>query len=282
MHVIEFSEENDGQFRKPVMDFLIKNEKKCVSLTSRFLKKDTRIFCVLDGACIAAVLSFSAGGQILHALPDEKSVPAIQAWFAQFMQYEKKNLFSIIGEKNGTEAVSTLFFTQLGLIPRNSEEYVLMSCDNAAHDPETQVSGTADIFQCADSDFESVFPLQKSYEIEEVLFDKKDFNETYSRILLRRAIASGFVYAVRYKNQIVAKISVNAYGIHCVQIGGVYTVPDLREKGFASKAVRFLCSECAKNGKTPVLFVKQKNTGARGLYKKCGFSEFGRYKICYY
>ena len=69
---------NTVQIRNQLLKFLLANEHKCVSLVSRFLKKDTRIFYILDEKNIIwGVFSISSGGQILHCLESESVVPVL-------------------------------------------------------------------------------------------------------------------------------------------------------------------------------------------------------------
>ena len=104
-----------------------------------------------------------------------------------------------------------------------------------------------------------MLPIQKAYELEEVVIDRESFNEQNCRILLRRNIQSGIVFGVRYNNRIIAKASINAEGENCIQLGGIYTDISFRNKGIATYLVRTLSNRFKKNKKDVVLFVKNSN-----------------------
>ena len=281
---------NTLQIRQQILKFLLVNEHKCVSLVSRFLKKDSRILYVLDERNeIWGVLSVSAGGQILHCLDSESILPTIQEYFSYA---RPQKLFSIIGEQKYTDALAKILLNLYGTVPKSTSEYILMEYNKAAAEEAALNSiqdskkkaflADCEIFDCKDSDFDAMFPIQKAYELEEVVIDKNSFNEKNSRILLRRTIQDGGVFGVKYNNRIVAKASINAKGENCIQLGGIFTDTTLRNRGIATFLVKTLTQRFKKEGKIIVLFVKKINATAINVYKNCGFMPFTDYKINYY
>ena len=278
------------QVRKQVFDFLIVNEHKCVSLVSHFQKNDTRIFYILDERnVIWGVFSLSSGGQILHCLESDSVLPLVQEFFSKI---KPENLFSIIGEQKYTDAIAKIFINLYGMVPKSSTEYYLMEYNQTVAEqpsPNPKIDSKkrlflagCSIFDCQDSDFDDMFPLQKAYELEEVVIDKKAFNEKNSRILLRKAIHDKMVYGVRCNGRIIAKASINARGENCIQLGGIFTDMGFRNKGIASYLVKNLIQRFKNENKLIVLFVKKSNTTALNVYTNCGFSSFDDYKINYY
>lgn len=281
---------NTLQVRKQILDFLLVNEHKCVSLVAHFLKKDTKILYILDERnMIWGVLSLSQGGQILHCLESDAILPTIQEYFS-YAKPEK--LFSIIGEQKYTDALAKIFLKLYGTVPKAVNEYILMEYNQSAaeeailiskNDPKKKAFlADCEVFDCKDSDFDALFPIQKAYELEEVVVDKNTYNEKNSRILLRRSIQSGEVFGVKYNNRIVAKASINAKGEKCIQLGGIYTDTTLRNRGIATHLVKTLTQRFKNEGKIIVLFVKKINATAINVYKNCGFMPFTDYKINYY
>jgi len=62
-------------------------------------------------------------------------------------------------------------------------------------------------------------------------------------------------------------------------IGGVYTMPAARNKGYAAACVSALAADIQRDGKLPVLFYENPIAGA--LYRKLGFEECGRWGVLY-
>lgn len=281
---------NSMQIRQHIFNFLLANEHKCVSLVSHFLKNDTKILYILDERNIIwGVLSVSVGGQILHCLESDSILPMVQEYFS----YAKpQKLFSIIGEKKYTDAIAKIFLKLYGTVPKAVNEYSLMEYNQAAAEESLLANANdhkkqaflseCEVFTCKDSDFDALFPIQKAYELEEVVIDKNSFNEKNSRILLRRSIQDGGVFGVKYNNRIIAKASINAKGEKCIQLGGIYTDTTLRNRGIATHLVKTLTQQFKKDGKIIVLFVKKVNVTAINVYRNCGFVPFTDYKINYY
>lgn len=281
---------NTLEIRQSILKFLLANEHKCVSLVSRFLKKDSQILYILDERnTIWGVLSISSGGQILHCLESEAVMPTIQEYFSIS---KPAKLFSIIGEQKYTDAIAKIFLKLCGTVPKAINEYILMEynktlAEQAALSEKSDSKKKAfltgcEVFDCKDSDFDALFPVQKAYELEEVVVDKNNFNEKNSRILLRRAIQDKGVFGVRYNNRIIAKASINAKGENCIQLGGIFTETTLRNRGIATFLVKTLTQRFKNDGKVIVLFVKKVNVTAINVYRNCGFTPFSDYKILYY
>ena len=281
---------NTLEIRQHILKFLLANEHKCVSLVSRFLKKDSKILYILDERnSIWGVLSISSGGQILHCLESEAVMPIVQEYFSLF---KPAKLFSIIGEQKYTDAIAKIFLKLYGTVPKAVNEYVLMEYNQALAEQAALAEKSdskkkafledCEVFDCKDSDFDALFPIQKAYELEEVVVDKSNFNEKNCRILLRRTLQDGGIFGVRYNKRIIAKASINAKGQNCIQLGGVFTEVTLRNRGIATFMVKTLTQRFKKEGKTIVLFVKKVNVTAQNVYRNCGFSPFSDYKILYY
>ncbi|MBQ8013395.1 MAG: hypothetical protein IJ257_03225, partial [Treponema sp.] len=163
------------QVRNQVYDFLLANEHKCVSLVSHFQKKDTKILYILDERNVLwGVISISPGGQILHCLESDVVLPVIEQYFSLA---KPQKLFSIIGEQKYTEALGKIFLKLMGVVSKSSVDYMLMEYNQSvAEEAVLKAKNTpqkkafladCEIFDCKDSDFDALFPLQKAYEIEE-------------------------------------------------------------------------------------------------------------------
>ncbi|MCR4823652.1 MAG: GNAT family N-acetyltransferase [Treponema sp.] len=278
------------QVRNQVFNFLLSHEEKCVSLLSHFKNNDTKIYYIVnDRNTILGVISISSGGQILHCIESPDALAALQ----EFISVNKiENLFSIIGEKVYTQAIAKIFFGLYGKVSKAENEYLLMNYSQTEAEKEILTFQTSpeqqkflsscEISLCKDQDFDDIFPLQKAYEIEEVVIDKKNFNEHNSRILLRKAIQDQGVFILKKNGKILAKASVNAWGENYIQLGGVYTLLEFRNGGIATYLVKNLIQRFKKENKKMVLFVKKTNVTAQNVYKKCGFIWNNDYKILYY
>lgn len=132
------------------------------------------------------------------------------------------------------------------------------------------------------ADLESLMPLQRGYELEEVLLGGEQFDYAGARAQLRATLKGELTSLAMLDGRVVAKASTNATGVGVAQIGGVYTVPELRGRGIAQAVVGHLCDRIRDSGRIPTLFVKTGNVPAIRAYQNLGFSTEGPYRIMYY
>lgn len=130
-------------------------------------------------------------------------------------------------------------------------------------------------------DAERLFPLQRDYELEEVVLDPVRFNPTLCLRHLRQILKTEYVLALYEDGVPVAKAGTNAGGLGYCQLGGVYTRPDRRNRGLSRLLIRRLQEDLGKRGKNLCLFVKKENLPAVKVYQNCGFRVEGDFRISY-
>ncbi|MCL6282815.1 N-acetyltransferase [Ruegeria sp. 2012CJ41-6] len=113
----------------------------------------------------------------------------------------------------------------------------------------------------------------------EVLGTSADQAEAAARRDVEGYIAADTHRALMLNETPVAMTGFNAICGDVVQIGGVFTPPDLRQRGHAGRALRLHLSEAHRAGKTrAILFAASE--AAAGLYKCVGFEIIGSYSMC--
>ena len=83
-----------------------------------------------------------------------------------------------------------------------------------------------------------------------------------------------FVYEVDGQVVSVAKLDIDL-PTH-VEIGGVYTFPEMRAHGYGTAIMEGLAFRIRQQGKIPMLQVDEANTSAYRLYQRLGWKELGR------
>jgi len=131
-------------------------------------------------------------------------------------------------------------------------------------------------------DVESLLPLRKGYEEEEVLPKGSVFNPEASRLVLVNFITNKKILAAELDGRLVGKIIVNAVSFTRYQIGGVYVLPEYRSRGIAGRMTFEFVTSLINEGKGITLFVKKNNIPAQKLYRRLGFRVKGDYRITYY
>ena len=131
-------------------------------------------------------------------------------------------------------------------------------------------------------DLGSLFPLQRDYELEEVVVFPERFSEQSCRLHLRDTLRRQLVVVAELDGRPVAKAGTNARGFQVDQIGGVFTEERLRGSGIAARVMSDLLERIFRSKPMVSLFVKRTNLPAIALYRKLGFRSLDSYRITYF
>lgn len=139
-----------------------------------------------------------------------------------------------------------------------------------------------EIRQADPDDFERLWPLQRAYELEEVVFDPAEFREDIHQVLFRISLRRERHWYLSWRGIPLSKVSTNARGLDWVQLGGVYTVSEWRRRNLARTLLGWVLRILWGSSQKACLFVKRTNTAALGLYHRLGFRPWSDFRIVYY
>jgi GNAT superfamily N-acetyltransferase len=131
-------------------------------------------------------------------------------------------------------------------------------------------------------DTAALYPLQRDYELEEVLIVPTHFHPKACLANLRLLLGRQLVVVAELGGRAVAKAGTNARGFTADQIGGVFTVQSQRNRGIGHAAMRALLERIFQEKESACLFVKKSNQPAVALYQGLGFQIAEGYRISYY
>jgi predicted GNAT family acetyltransferase len=262
-----------------LLEFLLPDEALFVSLTSR-LRAGARGFDVyMDADAAGAVRDcflYTSGGLLLPAFSpagqDGRELSALLSDLTPIVH-------SIMGVGRCVEVVEA----GLPLPPTTRVEYFLMTLAEGSRHPVLSPDPPGLQVRKADAyDADLLFPMQKCYELEEVVITPDHFNEAQSMKSLRISLREQLVYVAEIGGVPVSKAATNARGYKVDQIGGVYTVPQQRGRGFGKTVVSELLRKVFEEKQAACLFVKKHNRSAIALYERLGFVPVTDYLISYY
>lgn len=259
------------------------------------------VFCIFKlengNKSLEGVFGITHGELILHNIPCLFENSPLHKDSVKFNDIRSKlllqishiikshSIFSIMGESESSD----LFCAATGKNPSCKRTYTLMEylsktaeTDFSRFSPKSLLPKELFMRVCTPLDTEALYPLQKEYDIVEVLPPGIEHNEFTCKMGLKRNLAHHLIYAVFYRNKPVAKAGTNAMGTFYYQLGGVFTLKEWRNKHLARAAVGILVKEALAHGKKTVLFVKTQNEPAKKAYIHAGFVPCGNYEICYF
>lgn len=244
---------------------------------------------------VVAVVCLSENGLVLHHIGDEVFADEnLASSIARDLHGGLRQipLYCILGEERGSEFIRACTKKK----PRTNIHYQLMTW-NGATLPEKQMmpafsapAGLA-LTRCTEDDAEALLPLQKEYDLVEVLQPGDEWNEDFCRLTLRKNLRIQHIIALKADiaasadgaaPQFAAKAGTNAIGRQWWQLGGVFTQPEFRSKGCAAYLVEQLAQMAGAEGKRTALFVKTANESAKAAYTKAHFTPLGPFEIIYY
>jgi len=263
----------------PILDYLLRDEACHVPFTSR-LRSSTRgyeVFFDTDGSgAVTDSLMVTSTGLLLPALSPNASS---RGDLGELLRRLRRPVRSLMGFGRSVGEVEGL----LPIAPTTRVEYFLMSLPREdlrpampPLDPEVRIR------RAGAADAEELFPLQKGYEMEEVVIDPAQFSDGQCMKTLRRSLHTDLVYVAERAGLPVSKAATNARGFVVDQVGGVYTEPPDRNRGYAKAVVIALLKAIFQEKSAACLFVKKRNRPAISLYDRLGFAPIGDYVISYY
>jgi predicted GNAT family acetyltransferase len=262
-----------------ILDFLLRDEALCVPFTSR-LRAGTRgceiFFDTDEKGAVAESFLYTSSGLLLPVLGKKETC---RDGLQDILRDLNPMVHSIMGVGRCVDAIEAL----LPVPPTTRIEYFLMTVGRYQLRPVLPAKSPAVQIRRADPyDADALFPLQKEYEMEEVVIDPSHFSDAQCMKFLKHSLKEELVYVAERDGMPVAKAATNARGFAVDQVGGVYTVPPERGKGIGAVVVAELLKETFTEKQAACLFVKKRNRPAIALYDRLGFAPVTDYVISYY
>ena len=288
--------------------YLLPIEQKCVFLSQLVRKHSPDIYIILDKnpdnlnnsdkssqlINLQNVLGvFYLNKSLFHCFKDTSKVNIADftPLFYEILTQNQASIKNISGEKDGTdfflEVIRNLSenpdstFTKKFNV-KQINDYKLMVLPHQQFQDSQKLYNDDFIMRCTENDMENLFEIERNYLQDEVAVRGQKVSDAEVSMRLRQILKNQLYFALISDDKIVSKAYTNAIGKNWIQIGGVYTLFQFRQNGYAALTVSTLCKRILQAHKNISLFVKTKNLPAQQLYKKIGFTFHSDYKIVYF
>jgi uncharacterized protein len=131
------------------------------------------------------------------------------------------------------------------------------------------------------ADLAELVPLIASYRVEDGLSPPDEDHSAWIRAHTAERIGAGHLYVLAEGDRIVFTAAFNFAGRRGAGIGGVYTVPERRGRGIASRATADLARIALAEGPAVTLHVDRRNASAIRAYEKAGFTNRGEFRLTF-
>lgn len=288
--------------------YLLPIEQKCVFLSQLVRKHSSDIYIILDNnpdnsnnsdkssqlINLQNVLGvFYLNKSLFHCFQDTSKVNIADftPLFYEILTQNQASIKNISGEKDGTdfflEVIRNLSENPDSTFPKKINikqinDYKLMVLPHQQFQDSQKLYNDDFIMRCTENDMENLFEIERNYLQDEVAVRGQKVSDAEVSMRLRQILKNQLYFALISDDRIVSKAYTNAIGKNWIQIGGVYTLFQFRQNGYAALTVSTLCKRILQAHKNISLFVKTKNLPAQRLYQKIGFTFHSDYKIVYF
>lgn len=225
---------------------------------------------------IKEALLYTRDGLIIPAFAAESPSSRSDLNTIVYDEIYRRKPNTVMGLRSQVDAVERA----IGATPHASVTYHVMTITKSP-----RVTPSCDGIVCKRAkprDAGLLYPLQRGYELEEVLLDPGSFNKSSCYLRLQKNLRRDLVFYAVKDGRAVAKAGTNAIGFSFAQLGGVFTVEEYRNLGYGEYVLTVLLAGIFRTHMGASLFVKKANRAAITLYNKLGFDIIDEYKITYY
>ena len=278
-----------------MLKLLTLKEFEAISFTTRFInrsklglyeKKETILIHTDSDDNISSSIMLTRGGQLLPVAENQDSLNETD--FSKAVNMFGTGIYyinAIMGEKQIVDLVFNSLVKSVN--PEKITEYLyhtmIISDRKCFKSPGIDKKENNYIFRKPEvSDIKKLLPLQEMYEKEEVLPSDSYYDPDSAKRYLLTSVKKRISVICEKDSKIISKANTNGDGINFSQIGGVFTLPEYRNRGIGKRVTGKLVEEIFDCGRYPSLFVKQNNIPAVAAYRKLGFRITSSFKIIYF
>lgn len=170
-------------------------------------------------------------------------------------------------------------FARSGLVARLDRAQIYMSLTPARLRPFERLP---ELRPASHQDFDVVFESGARLRAEELEEDPRAADPAAYRRRCEEECRDGYTLVWMTGGGLRFRASVSALTSDAAQISGVYTPPEQRGRGFATRGMSELCMRLFARSRSTCLFVNDFNAPAIAVYRRVGFVEHAPWRSLFY
>lgn len=240
------------------------------------VKQGTYVGGFLNGKVVSLAAHYWNGRVAFDAVGQGALPPALIELARLCLTLSGRGLLGFMGPDDALDGIRGAFWPHTGLPVLDTHE-VLYALDlDQLKAPKSLSTREVAVRMPRAADREIIVDFRMQYLIEIAGFEPgPGLQESAQQFV---DLANGRQWLLESQGQIVAYCAFVAAVSRRIQVGGVFTPPAFRSRGFARSVVAGALRAAADNGtRRAVLFTDSGNTPARRAYESLGFCEIGGY-----
>ena len=228
--------------------------------------------CQQDGRLIAVVMIAPGGGTALEVVADP-AFALLAEWVAKLERAPRHIV--------GCESVTVPFwraYQPLAGPLRWTRRESLYRIDRARLRAAGAANGRTRLRRARESDLEAVVLHSARQHLEDLGDDRLAADPEGFRAGHLSDLRGGRWWLAREAGRLCFQVHVGPHNDHTVQIGGVFTPPDLRGRGHATRNVAALVDRLLDVHPSVTLFCDEQNQAARRVYERIGFERVANHR----
>lgn len=219
-----------------------------------------------DGRLAGLVYLGGASGAVIPMGEDDEVRTAVAARAVERLASVPRR-FQIVGPQAGVLAV-VAHLREIRIVPRLVRPQTYMAVDRAGIPPFERLPQLA---PARPENYDLVHRSGADLRAEELEEDPRLADpDAYAR-RVGEECRDGYTYLWLEGGALRFRASLSALTADAVQISGVYTPPECRNRGYARRGLAELCTRLFSRTRSACLFVNDSNAPALALYRRLGF-----------
>lgn len=227
-----------------------------------------------EGRMVGVAAHYWNGNLVLQA------PSALEALCRAALDASGRPMRGLVGPAEQVEAARRALGLEAGRVQLDEEEHLYSLALDALRVPPALAAGRLRGRRIESGDVELLTAWRVAFSVESLGDEENPRLWAACRATVERGMAEGRIWLLEDEGRPVSTTAFNTAIREAVQVGGVWTPPELRSRGYGRAAVAASLLEARAEGAgRGVLFTGEENVPAQRAYEALGFCRVGDYRL---